>query len=109
MINDIIAPDAGEIRILDGLDAGRATRRAHIGYLPEERGLYPKMRVLDMIAFMGELRGLRAREAQRARRRVARAARARRSGRKNKVAGPVEGHAAEGAVRDRADPRARAA
>ncbi|HUJ60359.1 MAG TPA: ATP-binding cassette domain-containing protein [Kofleriaceae bacterium] len=63
MINDIIAPDAGEIAILDGLEPGGAAA-PHIGYLPEERGLYPKMRVLDMIAFMGELRGLTGGEAR---------------------------------------------
>src|SRR6185369_17557949 len=39
--------------------------QARIGYLPEERGLYPKMRVLDMVAFMGELRGLSAADAKR--------------------------------------------
>ena len=63
MINDIIAPDRGEITILEkykpGLDAARK-----IGYLPEERGLYPKMRVLDMIEFMGELRGLARAESK---------------------------------------------
>src|SRR5580692_12272953 len=64
MINDIIAPDAGKITILDGLTPGTAAA-AHIGYLPEERGLYPKMRVTDMIAFMGELRGLSVLEAKR--------------------------------------------
>src|SRR6185503_15464873 len=53
MINDIIAPDAGTITILDGLKPGHAAAR-QIGYLPEERGLYPKMRVIDMIVFMGE-------------------------------------------------------
>ena len=57
MINDIIAPDAGVIQILDGHAPGSAAAR-HIGYLPEERGLYPKMRVHDMVSFMGELRGL---------------------------------------------------
>ena len=63
MINDIIAPDAGEIRILDTLAPGSAAA-PHIGYLPEERGLYPKMRVLDMLAFMGELRGLSRTESK---------------------------------------------
>jgi len=63
MINDIIAPDAGEITILDGMKPGGDAAR-QIGYLPEERGLYPKMRVLDMITFMGELRGLSASEAK---------------------------------------------
>ena len=64
MINDIIAPDAGTIRILDTLAPGPAAA-AQIGYLPEERGLYPKMPVAEMIAFMGELRGLAASEAKR--------------------------------------------
>jgi ABC-2 type transport system ATP-binding protein len=63
MINDIIAPDAGEIRILDNLPPGGEAAR-QIGYLPGERGLYPKMKVLDMIVFMGELRGLHHREAK---------------------------------------------
>ena len=63
MINDIIAPDGGKIEILDGLPPGSEAAR-HIGYLPEERGLYPKMHVLDMIVFMGELRGLKHREAK---------------------------------------------
>jgi ABC-2 type transport system ATP-binding protein len=63
MINDIIAPDGGDITILDGLKPGieAATR---IGYLPEERGLYPKMKVVEMIQFIGELRGLRAADAR---------------------------------------------
>src|SRR4051812_2070875 len=62
MINDIIAPDRGQIRIL-GLPPGLQAARK-IGYLPEERGLYPKMRVLDAIEFLGELRGLPRREAK---------------------------------------------
>jgi ABC-2 type transport system ATP-binding protein len=62
MINDIIAPDAGEIVILDRHKPGAAA--AQIGYLPEERGLYPKMRVIEMVQFMGELRGLSAAEAK---------------------------------------------
>jgi ABC-2 type transport system ATP-binding protein len=63
MINDVIAPDAGTIEILDGNKPGRAAA-SHIGYLPEERGLYPKMRVLDIIEFMGELRGLSRAESR---------------------------------------------
>ncbi len=63
MINDIIAPDAGEISILGGMKPGAEAAR-QIGYLPEERGLYPKMRVIDMITFMGELRGLSSSEAK---------------------------------------------
>jgi len=64
MINDIFAPDAGEITVLDGLRPGPAAAQK-IGYLPEERGLYPKMKVADMIAFIAELRGLTRGEARR--------------------------------------------
>jgi ABC-2 type transport system ATP-binding protein len=63
MINDVIAPDAGSIEVLDGKAPGGAAA-AHIGYLPEERGLYPKMRVIDIVQFMGELRGLSAIDAR---------------------------------------------
>src|SRR5262249_20048112 len=64
MINDILAPDGGEIVVLDGLRPGTEAA-AKIGYLPEERGLYPKMKVGDMIEFVGELRGLSRGEARR--------------------------------------------
>jgi ABC-2 type transport system ATP-binding protein len=64
MINDIFAPDAGEIVVLDGMRPGGEAARK-IGYLPEERGLYPKMKVGDMIEFIGELRGLSRAEARR--------------------------------------------
>ena len=57
MINDIIAPDAGEIVVLGNMKPGTEAA-ARIGYLPEERGLYPKMKVIEMIEFMGALRGL---------------------------------------------------
>jgi ABC-2 type transport system ATP-binding protein len=64
MINDIFAPDAGEIEILGGMAPGLEAAQK-IGYLPEERGLYPKMKVGDMIEFIGELRGLPRAEARR--------------------------------------------
>jgi ABC-2 type transport system ATP-binding protein len=52
----IIEPDAGS-RTLLGFDAPRdASDR--VGYLPEERGLYPGMKAREAIAFMGALRGL---------------------------------------------------
>ncbi len=63
MINDIIAPDSGTITIMDGLSPGSDAAK-HIGYLPEERGLYPKMRVIEMIEFMGQLRGLSRAESK---------------------------------------------
>jgi ABC-2 type transport system ATP-binding protein len=62
MINDILVPDEGRIRLFGDLAPGsRAARR--IGYLPEERGLYPKMKVAETLAFFGELRGLSRKES----------------------------------------------
>jgi len=54
MIMSILYPDSGSIRVL-----GEERRQAcndRIGYLPEERGLYRKMRVRDMLQFYGRLR-----------------------------------------------------
>ena len=62
MINDIFAPDRGTIRLFDSMAPGRAAA-PRIGYLPEERGLYPKMVVGEVLQFFGELRGLARRDA----------------------------------------------
>jgi ABC-2 type transport system ATP-binding protein len=51
----IIRPDLGEIR-WDGQPTGALPRRTW-GYLPEERGLYPRMNVLDQLAYFGSLYG----------------------------------------------------
>ncbi|WP_010162246.1 ABC transporter ATP-binding protein [Sphingomonas sp. PAMC 26617] len=56
MLLGIIEPDAGS-RTLLGHDRPREVSD-RVGYLPEERGLYPAMRAKDAIAFMGALRGL---------------------------------------------------
>ena len=64
MIMDIYEPDEGSVRLFDQVAGGR-THSARIGYLPEERGLYPKMRVLDALTFLGEVKGV-ARKAARA-------------------------------------------
>ncbi len=57
MIMRILHPDTGNIRVL-GEDAyGAAHDR--IGYLPEERGLYKKMSVRDLLRFYAELKGIR--------------------------------------------------
>jgi ABC-2 type transport system ATP-binding protein len=64
MINDIFAPDRGEIELLGKYRPGPEAA-LRIGYLPEERGLYPKMKVVEMIEFIGELRGLTRGEARR--------------------------------------------
>jgi ABC-2 type transport system ATP-binding protein len=57
MLLSIIVPDSGRISLLGSQGNGRDLS-ARIGYLPEERGLYPKMRVLDQLAFLGECKGL---------------------------------------------------
>ena len=55
MIVNIYYPDRGEIRVLGQAMSG--ARNHLIGYLPEERGLYRKMRVRPLLEFFGELRG----------------------------------------------------
>ena len=54
MIMDITAPDSGAIRVL-GAPMSRQTQN-RIGYLPEERGLYRKMRVLDHLYFLAAIK-----------------------------------------------------
>jgi ABC-2 type transport system ATP-binding protein len=54
MIMNILYPDAGTIRVFGGMMRGASTAR--IGYLPEERGLYKKMKVRDLLRFFGELK-----------------------------------------------------
>jgi len=56
MLLGIIEPDEGH-RTLLGRDNPREASD-HVGYLPEERGLYPAMKAREAIAFMGALRGL---------------------------------------------------
>ncbi|HTS88877.1 MAG TPA: ATP-binding cassette domain-containing protein [Gemmatimonadales bacterium] len=57
MLLGIFTPDEGQVSLFGGQGTGRALSQ-RIGYLPEERGLYPKMRVLDQLAFLGEAKGL---------------------------------------------------
>lgn len=57
MIMDIYEPDEGTVRLFNDVAGGR-THSAQIGYLPEERGLYPKMRVLDVLTFLAETKGV---------------------------------------------------
>jgi len=61
-IMKIILPDAGDI-----LFAGRPLDkrlRDRIGYLPEERGLYRKMKCVDQLAYLAELKGVGRRDAR---------------------------------------------
>jgi len=56
MLLGIIEPDAGTRLVLGASNPQDVARL--IGYLPEERGLYPSMKAFEAIAFMGALRGL---------------------------------------------------
>ncbi len=62
IINHITAPDSGEV-LFDGHRL-TAADVAHIGYLPEERGLYKKMRVGDQALFFARLKGMDKRRAE---------------------------------------------
>ena len=60
----VLAADAGSVR-WDGSELDLDTRR-RIGYMPEERGLYPRMRAGEQLAYLARLHGLTASEAQQA-------------------------------------------
>ena len=62
IINRITMPDAGEV-IFDGAPL-RPEDVARIGYLPEERGLYKKMKVGEQAIYLAQLKGLSAAEAR---------------------------------------------
>jgi ABC-2 type transport system ATP-binding protein len=60
MVMDIIAPDSGEVRLFGRPRGSEELRR--VGYLPEERGLYPKMSVIEQLLFLGEIHGRKRRD-----------------------------------------------
>ena len=63
MVMNIIMPDSGDISVLgQRLDE---SMKARIGYLPEDRGLYPKMKVGELLLFLAELKGVTGAEAKR--------------------------------------------
>lgn len=65
IILGVLTPDAGEVHV-DGRPV-TADDRAQFGYMPEERGLYPKMKVHEQLVYLGRLHGLTsARAAARA-------------------------------------------
>lgn len=55
MIVGILGPDQGTIELLGRRPDAAGRRR--VGYLPEERGLYPAMKVLEVLSFLAEIRG----------------------------------------------------
>jgi len=62
MVMDILGPDAGTIEIL-GRPADHAARD-RIGYMPEERGLYPRMVLEEQLVFMAAIKGVPRKEAE---------------------------------------------
>ena len=62
MITGILTPDSGSLTVLDGHDPLEV--RDRIAYLPEEKGLYKDMRVIDMVSYFGQLKGLSRGEAR---------------------------------------------
>ena len=62
MLMGIIDPDQGSVRLLGSHRPFDVSSR--VGYLPEERGLYPGMTARDAIGFMGALRGLSLNEGR---------------------------------------------
>jgi ABC-2 type transport system ATP-binding protein len=63
MVLNILAPDAGEVHLL-GRPADQAARD-RVGYLPEERGLYPRMVVEDQLLFLAAIKGVARADAAR--------------------------------------------
>ncbi len=54
MALDIIRPESGTVSLLDGIRTRDALTR--VGYLPEERGLYQKSKVIDILTYLGQLK-----------------------------------------------------
>ena len=63
MMMGITIPDSGSVSLFGQPFERKSLER--VGYLPEERGLYKKMKVLDQLVFFGQLHGLTAEEARR--------------------------------------------
>ena len=68
MIVGIFYPDRGSLRVLGERDP--AAVRERIGYLPEERGIYDRMRLDDLMTYYGRLKGMGARDAREVSRRL---------------------------------------
>jgi ABC-2 type transport system ATP-binding protein len=62
LLLDILRPDSGEIRVFG--DFLSPTTKNRIGYLPEERGLYKKTRLLDMLVYLAQLKGMPENQAR---------------------------------------------
>jgi ABC-2 type transport system ATP-binding protein len=63
MITGIFKPDEGQI-LFRGLPFDAEEHSRHIGYMPEERGLYKKMKIGEQLLFLAQLKGLNKKEAE---------------------------------------------
>ena len=63
MIMDIIEPDDGRISLFGSASSSRDLS-SRVGFLPEERGLYKKMKIIEHLVFLGEVKGMRASDAR---------------------------------------------
>jgi ABC-2 type transport system ATP-binding protein len=61
MMIGITMPDTGEVRIFD--EPFRREHLMRIGYLPEERGLYKRMKITELLVFLAQLKGVSATDA----------------------------------------------
>ncbi len=102
----LATPDSGTVR-WDGSPIDAATR-LRFGYMPEQRGLYPRMRVGEQLAYFGQHHGLSRHDRADEGRRVAGAVRARGPG-EVQARGPLARQPAAGPARDGARPRPGAA
>ena len=60
ILMDVFKADKGEV-LIDGKPIERSSLK--IGYLPEERGLYPKKKIIDQLVYFAELNGMSSRQA----------------------------------------------
>ena len=63
MIMGILHPDEGSVELMGRRPDNRARR--WVGYLPEERGVYPKMKVVELLVFLAAIRGVGRKAARR--------------------------------------------
>ena len=65
ILTGILLPDSGSVRVLGAEGRAAAQQvRSRVGYLPEERGLYKKQKVGDILMYLGELKGLSRADAK---------------------------------------------
>ena len=102
MMIGITVPDSGAVRVF-GQPLGRRLLD-RVGYLPEERGLYKKMKIMENLVFLAQLKGIAVPEASR--RAHAWLERLELAAGELEGRGALQGNAAKGAVHCRRHPRA---